>query len=75
MPCKGEPNGLTIVLCMFPSQSRELLTAHTLQSDTAHKRTKMYLEFEIGAWDSTANRGTAVSLLNHSECRDTDHAL
>lgn len=52
-----EKDEIEVVICMYPAMSHLLAEASTLQSDTAHKRAKNWLEFELGAWMSDLHRG------------------
>lgn len=55
----GNGESTRVIICMSPAMSMELLKATTLQSDTSHKRSKIWLEFELGTWCSLRKRGTA----------------
>ncbi|KZV86821.1 hypothetical protein EXIGLDRAFT_774231 [Exidia glandulosa HHB12029] len=49
------------VICMFPAQSVTLQRARRITIDTAFKRVKGWYEFEIEAWDDSANASMTVA--------------
>ncbi|KZV83375.1 hypothetical protein EXIGLDRAFT_843006 [Exidia glandulosa HHB12029] len=49
-----------IVICMFPSQSRRLLSTKRLDVDISYKGVKGWYEFQMEAWDSETSQSVTL---------------